>query len=106
MASPPTFPDPASKLNARGEERPAFVLEFPDDPALVPLVEAFEYGNYAKVRREAPALAQSTADPRVRRAAEELLRRIEPDPLVKQLLLVAVCLFLFVAGWVYLKAAP
>jgi hypothetical protein len=105
MASPPSAPDPTKPLNARGEERPTFVLEFPDDPALTPLVEAFEYGNYAKVRQEAPALAQNTADPRVRRAAEELLRRIEPDPLVKQLLLVAVCLFLFVAGWVYLKAA-
>jgi hypothetical protein len=105
MVTPPPSPDPAPKLNARGEERPAFLLEFPDDPALAPLVEAFEYGNYAKVRKEAAALAQGTADPRVRRAAEDLLLRIEPDPLVKRLLLVAVCLFLFVVAWVYLGAA-
>src|SRR5688572_32464566 len=98
MASPPPSPEPARKLNARGEERPAFVLEFPDDPELAKLVEAFEYGNYAKVRKEAPALAQGAADPLVRRAAQELLRRIEPDPRVLRLLLVAVCLFVFVVG--------
>jgi hypothetical protein len=111
---PPPEPksDPAQdaaarpRLNARGEERPRFLLEFPRDPALEPLIEAFEAGNYARVRREAPALAKGGSDPAVRRAAEELLARIEPDPGVLLLLAVAVGLFLFVTVWVYVKQAP
>jgi hypothetical protein len=81
-------------------------LEFPHDPALEPLIEAFEAGNYARVREQAPALVKSGRDAEVRRAAEELLARIEPDPLVKLLLGVAFGLFLFVLVWVYVKQAP
>lgn len=101
-------PKPAERprLNARGEERPRFLLELPHDPALEPLIEAFESGNYARVRAGAPEVAKSNADPEVRRAAEELLVRIEPDPLVKLLLAVAIGLFLFVVVWVYVKQAP
>jgi hypothetical protein len=99
-------PAPRPRLNASGEERPRFLLELPRDAALEPLIDAFESGNYARVRAEAPALAQSAADPAVRRAAAELLARIEPDPLVKLLLAVAIGLFLFVVVWVYVKQAP
>jgi hypothetical protein len=88
--------------NARGEERPRFLLEFPHDPELEALIEAFELGNYARVRERAPALVKDAADPAVQRAAAELLRRIEPDPAVKALLAVACALFLFVVVWVYL----
>jgi hypothetical protein len=99
-------PAPRPRLNARGEERPHFLLELPHDPALEPLIEAFESGNYARVRAQAPEVAKHSADPEVRRAAEELLARIEPDPLVKLLLAVAIGLFLFVVVWVYVKQAP
>src|SRR5687767_12936295 len=63
-----------------GRERPAFVLDYPSDPELDRLVKAFELGNYAFVREHAPELATKATDARVRAAAAELARRIEPDP--------------------------
>lgn len=90
-------------LDEAGRERPAFLREFPEDPDLEPLIQAFERGNYAKVRADAPRVAERTAEPEVKAAAEELLRRIEPDPLVKFLLGVAVALFCAVVGYVYLS---
>jgi len=91
----------AHALTAEGRERPRFLLEFPDDPALQRLVRAFEAGNYQAVREGAPKLAESTEDPIVRAAARELGRRIEPDPLMKYLLFVALCLFVFVVWHTY-----
>ncbi|MGC4091774.1 MAG: hypothetical protein QM756_28605 [Polyangiaceae bacterium] len=88
-------------LNADGMERPAFVLDFPDDAALKPLLSAFEAGNYAYVREHAARVAAQSEDADVRAAALELLRRIEPDPLVKFLLGVAFALFVAVVAYVY-----
>lgn len=85
----------------QGNDRPRFLLRFPDDPELSELTFAFEVGDYARVRDQAPRLVQSTTRPEVRRAAEELLRRIEPDPLVKYLLVVAIGLLLLLIGFVY-----
>jgi hypothetical protein len=84
-----------------GSERPAFVLDYPSDPELDRLVRAFELGNYAFVREHAAEVAQKSADPRVRAAAAELARRIEPDPLVKTLLLMSLALFVILAFWAY-----
>ena len=89
------------RLNALGEERPAFLLEFPHDPDLEALIAAFEAGDYARIRREAPALARRTSDERVRRAALELRRRIDPDPLLLLLLALAGALFAFLVLWIY-----
>jgi hypothetical protein len=89
------------RLNALGEERPAFLLRFPHDPELEPLIAAFEQGDFAKVRREAPALARRAPDEAVRRAALELRRRIDPDPLLVVLLVFALSLFAFLAAWIY-----
>jgi hypothetical protein len=88
-------------LNSEGRERPRFLLEFPDDPALQQLARAFEAGNYQAVREGAAKLAGSTEDPIVRAAARELGRRIEPDPLMKYLLFVALGLFVFVVWYTY-----
>ena len=88
-------------MNAEGRERPRFLLEFPNDPALAQLVREFEAGNYRAVREGAPKLAESTEDPIVRAAARELARRIEPDPLMKYLLFVALGLFVFVVWFTY-----
>jgi len=88
-------------LNAEGRERPRFLLEFPRDPELQRLVRAFEAGNYRAVREGAPKLAQATEDPIVRAAARELARRIEPDPLMKYLLWVALGLFVFIVWYTY-----
>ena len=99
-AAPPAA-DAVPTLNAEGRERPRFLLEFPNDPALQELVRAFEAGNYRAVREGAAKLAESTEDPIVRAAARELARRIEPDPLMKYLLFVALGLFVFVVWHVY-----
>lgn len=89
------------RLNALGEERPLFLLRFPHDPELEALMAAFEAGDFARVRREAPELAQRTRDEAVRRAALELRRRIDPDPLLVVLLVFALSLFAFLAAWIY-----
>lgn len=89
------------ELDARGMQRPAFVLDFPADPELDALVRAFEAGNFAFVREQAPRLVESSSNADVKAAARELLRRIEPDPLVKFLLGVAIALFVVVVSYVY-----
>ena len=92
-----------SRLNERGLERPAFLLRFPQDPELEPVLAAFEAGNYAHVREAAQKLSEQGQTPEVRRAADELLRRVEPDPLVKLFLAVAVALLLVVVAFGYLE---
>jgi hypothetical protein len=91
----------ARPLNAEGRERPGFLLAFPDDPELQRLARAFEAGNYEAVRVGAPKLAETTESATVRAAARELRRRIDPDPLMKYLLWVAIALFVFVVWYTY-----
>jgi hypothetical protein len=88
-------------LRPDGRERPAFLLAFPSDPELERLIRAFELGNYALVRKDAPSLAARTTDAKVRAAAEELARRIEPDPLVKVLLGLSIALLVVLTLWAY-----
>ncbi|MEZ4374281.1 MAG: hypothetical protein R3B07_25905 [Polyangiaceae bacterium] len=80
------------ELDANGRERPRFLLNFPEDPQLEQLIAAFESGNYQQVRRLAPDLISNGKSPEVRSAARELRRRIEPDPLLKYLLLATLLL--------------
>ena len=82
-----------------GAERAPFLDAFPSDPELDLLVVAFEEGNYALVRERAPRLADSTDREDVRRAAAELRRRIDPDPLTLYLLLAALALLAFFSVW-------
>ncbi len=84
------------------ESVPAFARAWPQDAALTALVTAFEAGDYARVRREAPALARGTEDPAVRRAARELRRRLDPDPVAVYMLMAAAALLAFLAGWYWL----
>lgn len=102
-AGPPRQEGPVQRaeLDAAGRERPRFLLRFPQDQSLEALIAAFEAGNYARVREDAPKLARSTERLDVKAAAEELLRRIEPDPLLKFLLGVAAALFVLVVAYVY-----
>jgi hypothetical protein len=65
------------------------------------LVQAYERGNYALVRREAPALASRTPHEDVRAAALELRRRLDPDPLMKYLLGLAFALLVFLTLYIY-----
>jgi hypothetical protein len=88
-------PDPEQP----GDAVPAFALKFPDDPALQALVAAFEQGDYARVRREAPALIKQTDRAEVRKAARELVKRLDPDPIAVYLLAGAALLLAFLACW-------
>jgi hypothetical protein len=87
---------------------PAFALGFPADPALAALVAAFELGDYARVRREAPALIKQTDSAEVRKAARELVKRLDPDPMAVYLLAGAALLLAFLALWYWAHphAAP
>ena len=88
-------------LNEEGMERPRFLLDFPEDPELERLIVAFEAGNFARVRRDAERLAETTSDSEVKRAALELRRRIDPDPLAKYLLAISVVLLVVLTIWAY-----
>ena len=89
----------ASASRAPRLEKPSFAADFPSDPALDELLQAFEEGNYARVRREAPALAKRTDRAAVRRAALELRKRLDPDPLATYMLIAAALLLVFLAAW-------
>jgi hypothetical protein len=82
------------------DDVPVFAKSFPKDPALAALVAAFQEGNYAKVRREAPGLAKSDASEEVKVAVRELVRRTQADPLMIALLVVTgLLLTLLTAYW-------
>ncbi len=81
------------------ERLPAFARAWPRDATLDALVAAFEAGDYARVRREAPDLARQTEDDAVRRAARELRRRLDPDPVAVYMLMAAAALLVFLASW-------
>lgn len=89
----------AASPSARREGVPAFALSFPVDAELERLVAAFEAGDYALVRDAAPKLARQTESDEVRRAARELRRRVDPDPLMVYLLGVAALLLGVLAYW-------
>jgi hypothetical protein len=87
--------------NSRAYARPKFAQDFPRDPEVDLLIEAFARGDYAYVRLEAPRLAERAENRRVREAARELSRRIEPDPLFRLLLALAWLLLAFLVVWAY-----
>ena len=88
-------------LDAEGRERPPFLLGLPRDPELEELIAAFESGKYALVRERAPQLAKRTKSRKVRRAALELRRRLDPDPLLKFVFVAAAALLLYLVLWAY-----
>ena len=93
-------------LNDSQQRRPTFAEAFPRTPELDSLVESFARGDYAQIRRSAPGLAKSSPDDSVRRAAETLLARTRPDPLVVTLLAIAGALVLALSGWWIANGKP
>lgn len=89
------------RLDAEGRERPVFLLDFPADPELEKLVATFERGDYRTLRKEAPKLAHTSADPAVRDAALELSRRIRPEPALAYLLALTLALLVFLTLHAY-----
>lgn len=87
--------------SARPPRRARFLDDLPSDPQIEPIIEAFEAGNYARVHELATELLARSEDEDVRRAARELERRTEPDPLGRALLLMSIGLFILVVIWTY-----
>jgi hypothetical protein len=87
------------KKAAAREGLPPFTRDYPRDAALDALLAAFEAGNYAVVRRDAPGLAENAEKEEVRWAARDLLRRIQPDPIILYLLAIAAGLLVVLAVW-------
>lgn len=87
---------------------PEFARAYPHDPELDVLVETFEAGNYARVREEAQRLAETATRDEVRRAARDLRKRVDPDPLMTFLLLAAIALLaaLSVHYWTHQNGSP
>jgi len=86
--------------------RPRFAEGFPRVPELDALVEAFSAGDYARVRREAPKLAERSDDEEVKKAARNLRQRVEADPLAIWLLVLTAALLVGLAGYWVIKAHP
>jgi len=81
--------------------RPPFARKYPRTPEIDALLAAFEAGNYAKVRAEAPKVAEQASDPEVAAAAKDMRRRIEADPLQIYLLVVTAALLAFLTVWFF-----
>lgn len=78
---------------------PSFAKDFPANDELARLVDAFARGDYATVRADAPKLAASTDDDAVKKAAQTLRERIEPDPTSRLLFVFAALLLAFLTFW-------
>jgi hypothetical protein len=78
---------------------PQFARNFPRHAELDALVAAFARGDYATVRSGAPKLAAEAGDEEVKRAAQLLRERIEPDPTSKAIFLIAAALLVFLTAW-------
>lgn len=92
---------PSSRVALTEPYRPPFARSYPRDPELDHLLEAFVAGNYGLVREEAPRLAARAGDPQVVRAALDLRRRIEADPMSVTMLAGTAFLLLFLVAWFY-----
>jgi len=69
------------------------------DPELDALTAAFEAGDFARVRADAPRLIASAKDDTVKRTAEILLARTRPDPLAAALLAISAVLLVVLSAW-------
>ncbi len=98
--TPEGEPEASGEASA-ADERPVFAQAYPVHSALDELVAAFERGDYARVRAEAPRLAEGDADPAVKRAARDLVRRTQPDAVSTSLLAIAALLLAFLTYWFF-----
>jgi hypothetical protein len=85
---------------------PRFAKGFPRNAELDALVVAFTKGDYATVRDRAPKLAASAEDEDVKRAAEMLRARLDPDPGALVLFALAGALLLFLTVWWVMHDGP
>ncbi len=95
-----------AEADAEGDARgaswgyPAFARGFPRHAELDSLVDAFAQGDYLAVRTRGPKLAASPDVPvEVKRAAEVLCARIEPDKTARTFFALAAALLVFLTVW-------
>lgn len=86
--------------------RPHFARDFPRVPALDALVDAFERGDYARVRSDGPRLAEASPEEDVRRAARTLVDRTAADPLAAWLLAMAGALLVVLSAYWIVHGKP
>jgi hypothetical protein len=87
-----------------GPRLPAFARAYPRDPELDALLRAMAGGDHARVHAEAePLAARADKDGReeVARAARDLRRRLEPDPMVLWMFAGSLALLGFLVFWFY-----
>jgi hypothetical protein len=104
MTHPPeTSADkPQKRVRSLGVgKRARFLDGFPEHEGLSRAVTAFENGNYAETRRLCEQLLESEQDEDVRDAANELLRRMQPDRMIVVILWASFALLALVALSVY-----
>ena len=99
--NPEVVDKPSDRRKRQTPIRAAFLEDFPEHEALSLAVTAFENGNYAEVRKLCQELLKREDDTEVRRAATELLRRIEPDRLVVAVLWASFLMLALVVLWAY-----
>jgi hypothetical protein len=82
--------------------RPPFAGHYPRTPEIDRLLGAFESGDYATVRSDAPKVAACATDPQVAEAARDLVRRTLPDPIALYLMGLTLALFAVLSIWFFL----
>jgi len=85
---------------------PAFARDFPSEAGLDALVRAFAEGDYARVRREAPKIAEASDRDDVKLAARTLLDRTRADPLMVLLLILTAALLLALSVYWWAHNGP
>ncbi len=86
--------------------RPDFARDFPREPAVEALVDAFARGDYARVRLDAARLVTSAESKDVRDAGRTLLARTRPDPLAVMLLAMTGALLALLAMYWVVHGKP
>lgn len=89
--------EPNAPAGPRG--RLSFARSFPPSAELDALLDAFDRGNYARVRELAPPLVARADAPEIARAARDVARRVEPDRTVLALLGISIALLAVLAIW-------
>lgn len=94
--------DEKADASAKGDDwgYPSFARGFPREAELDALVKAFADGDYLTVRTRAPVLAaREGVSPAVKKAAELLRARVEPDKTARTFFALAAALLVFLTVW-------
>jgi hypothetical protein len=87
-------------------ERPRFANDYPDDAALLALVDAFEAGNYKDVRSGTARILAAEHPEALKAAARDLRSRTEPGRMQIALLVIAAVLVIVLSGYEIMRHGP